>query len=93
MTEYKDVMSKADAAAVFYSRHALQLKRMPDLPVDAVKKGFAREGLQVFNTRGELEAWLNGQDYTNANLLMMSSGNYDGMDMLTFAAKASKNHE
>ncbi|RYZ21664.1 MAG: peptidoglycan synthetase, partial [Sphingobacteriales bacterium] len=91
MSEYNGVMNKADEAAVFYSRHALELKRMPDLPVAAVKNGFGKPGLQVFNTREELEGWLNARQYQGANLLLMSSGNYDGLDMLTFAANASKN--
>ena len=32
MEEYKGAMDKADEAAVFYSEHALQLKRLPSLP-------------------------------------------------------------
>jgi UDP-N-acetylmuramate: L-alanyl-gamma-D-glutamyl-meso-diaminopimelate ligase len=83
-------MDKADDAAVFYSSHALRLKRMPDLPARAVLEGFAKPGMQVLNTRAELENWLNARNYENANLLLMSSGNYDGSDMLTFAAKVSE---
>jgi UDP-N-acetylmuramate: L-alanyl-gamma-D-glutamyl-meso-diaminopimelate ligase len=84
-------MAKADEAAVFYSKHALELKRMPDLPAAAVKAGFHKDSLEVFTDRVGLENWLNTQHYENANLLLMSSGNYDGLDMLTFAVKASKN--
>ncbi|RYG04133.1 MAG: peptidoglycan synthetase [Chitinophagaceae bacterium] len=89
MTEYKGVMDPADEAVVFYSKHALELKRMPDLPVEAVKAGFEKDELQVFNTRAELDAWLNSRDYLNSNLLLMSSGNYDGLDILNFAAKVT----
>lgn len=91
MEEYEGVMSKADEAAVFYSRHALELKKMPDLPVSAVVSGFNKPGLAVINKREDLENWLKGHDYENASLLLMSSGNYDGLDMLTFADRASKN--
>ncbi|HTE23007.1 UDP-N-acetylmuramate--L-alanine ligase [Flavitalea sp.] len=91
MEEYDGVMSKADEAAVFYSRHALELKKMPDLPVSAVVSGFNKPGLAVINKREELEKWLKKHDYENASLLLMSSGNYDGLDMLTFADRASKN--
>jgi UDP-N-acetylmuramate: L-alanyl-gamma-D-glutamyl-meso-diaminopimelate ligase len=89
MKEYRGVMDKADEAAVFYSHHALELKRMPELPATAVQEGFGKNGLAVLNTRGQLEAWLSEKQYDGANLLLMSSGNYDGMDMLTFAEKAS----
>jgi UDP-N-acetylmuramate: L-alanyl-gamma-D-glutamyl-meso-diaminopimelate ligase len=91
MEEYNGVMEKADEAGVFYSKHALELKKMPDLPVSAVASGFSKPGLAVMNHREDLESWLKGQDYENASLLLMSSGNYDGLDMLTFADQASKN--
>ena len=39
--EYKGAMDSADEASVFYSKHALELKRMPDLAKETVKNGFA----------------------------------------------------
>lgn len=85
MNEYHGVLDKADAAVVFYSKHALELKRMPDLPIKKVLAGFAKEGLLVLNDREALHQWMQQQSYQNANLVLMSSGNYDGLDMLTFA--------
>lgn len=89
MTEYKGAMDKADHAAVFYSKHALELKRMPDLPADKVIAGFAKEGLQVFTDKDALWAWLQQQQYHQASLLLMSSGNYDGLDMAGLAAQVA----
>ena len=85
MQEYKGAMDKADVGIVFYSRHALELKRMPDLPAEKVYAGFGKEGLLVMNDTNVLWEWLQSQTYANANILLMSSGNYDGLDMLTFA--------
>lgn len=85
MNEYKGAMDKADKTVVFYSKHALELKRMPALPAEKVQAGFGREGLKVLNDKGALMQWLQQQDYKNACLLLMSSGNYDGADILTFA--------
>lgn len=81
MAEYKGALDGADSAAVFYSNHALELKRMPPLPKSAVETGFAKAGLQVLNNRSEIEAWLQAQDYANSVVLFMSSGNYDGLDL------------
>ena len=81
MQEYTGVMYPADEVAVFYSKHALELKRMSDLPKEVVEKGFGKKGIHVFNQRSDLEQWLNEQDYTNSVLLLMSSGNYDWMDL------------
>lgn len=85
MKEYKGAMEEADEAVVFYSKHALELKRMPDLPADVVKKGFDKNDLFVFNDRRELEEWLQSRDYKNAVVVFMSSGNYDGIDTEAFA--------
>lgn len=89
MKEYKGAMDKADTAAVFYSGHALELKRMPPLPKEKVVEGFGKKDLAVLNQKEELVQWLQSQAYQNANLLLMSSGNYDGIDMLTFAKKVT----
>jgi UDP-N-acetylmuramate: L-alanyl-gamma-D-glutamyl-meso-diaminopimelate ligase len=48
-------------------------------------EGFAKEGLLVMNDKETLNNFLHEQDYTNTNLLLMSSGNYDGLDMIAFA--------
>jgi UDP-N-acetylmuramate: L-alanyl-gamma-D-glutamyl-meso-diaminopimelate ligase len=87
MTEYNGAMAGTDAAAVFYSKHALELKRMPAIPQEAVVNGFGKEGLEVFNERTILEQWLNQQDFTNSVVVFMSSGNYDGLDTEAFARK------
>ena len=87
MKEYKGAMNQADEACVFYSKHALELKRMPDLPKETVKNGFAKEDLQVFNDRSGLENWLNHLDYKNSVVVFMSSGNYDGLDAEALARR------
>lgn len=90
MQEYQGAMDKADAAVVFYSQHALELKRMPNLPAEKVIAGFGKTGLLVMNRREELQDWLQKQSFENSNLVLMSSGNYDGIDMLTFARQITQ---
>jgi UDP-N-acetylmuramate: L-alanyl-gamma-D-glutamyl-meso-diaminopimelate ligase len=85
MQEYAGAMDQADEAAVFYSRHALELKRMPDLSPEAVQQGFGKKDLKVFNQKEALQEWLQSREYEQSNLLLMSSGNYDGLDVTTFA--------
>lgn len=90
MSEYRGAMDKADAAVVFYSKHALELKRMPDLPAQKVEEGFGKPGLLVMNDKEALWNWLQKQSFEQANLVLMSSGNYDGLDMLTFAKQITQ---
>lgn len=85
MHQYNGAMDKADKAVVYYSDHALELKRLPPLNAAKVREGFGKDGLLVMNNKEELMKWLHEQQYQNSNLLLMSSGNYDGADMLTFA--------
>ncbi len=87
MSEYKGVMDKADEAAVFYSKHALELKKMPELSKEVVFDGFAKENLEVITAKNELENWLSNQQYQNSSVVFMSSGNYDGIDINSFAKK------
>ena len=87
MKEYKGSMDKADKAAVFYSKHALGLKRMPPLVEEVVIEGFAKENINVITDKDQLLQWLNKQQYENTNVVFMSSGNYDGLDINRFAEK------
>jgi UDP-N-acetylmuramate: L-alanyl-gamma-D-glutamyl-meso-diaminopimelate ligase len=90
LSEYRGALDQADAAVVFYSRHALELKRLPALPAEKVVEGFHKEGLVVLNEKEDLEAWLMEQSYENANLLLMSSGNYEGLDLVALTKQITQ---
>ena len=81
MNQYKDSMEQADDAIVFYSRHALELKRMEFLEPQLVKNGFEKQDLEVITERKILEEKLKQYQIKNTNFLFMSSGNYDGMNI------------
>lgn len=82
MEEYKGALDNADIAIVFYSSHALELKRMPFLEPEKVKAGFAKENLIIATDNHSLEDALQQIDTKNINFLLMSSGNYDGLNIL-----------
>jgi UDP-N-acetylmuramate: L-alanyl-gamma-D-glutamyl-meso-diaminopimelate ligase len=85
MYQYKGALEKTDTAVVFYSKHALAIKGLPELPESYVVEGFDKKGLLVMTDKNELEKWLRVQNYSNTNLVLMSSGNYDGIDLPSFA--------
>lgn len=78
---YRHCMDLADIPIVYYSHHALQLKRLPALNPEEVKQAFAAPGLIIFNDSAEMRSYLVGLDFQGTNLLMMSSGNFDGLDL------------
>lgn len=85
--EYAGAMDKADVPVVYFSKHALELKRLPDLDPTGIKVGFENERLQVISDKDALQAFLDKQDYRNTTLLLMSSGTYDGLDIAALKNK------
>jgi UDP-N-acetylmuramate: L-alanyl-gamma-D-glutamyl-meso-diaminopimelate ligase len=82
LTEYAGAMDNADEGIVFYSKHALELKRMPPLYPAGIVKGFKKSNLKVITTKNELEIRLKKIEVNSVNFLFMSSGDYEGMDIL-----------
>jgi UDP-N-acetylmuramate: L-alanyl-gamma-D-glutamyl-meso-diaminopimelate ligase len=70
---------------VFYTHHALQHKKLPPLDPTRVAADFGNDQLAVINDKDALIQWLYQQDYQRTIVLLMSSGTFDGADMLTFA--------
>ncbi len=82
--QYKGTMDKADKAFVYYNREVLKHKRLPDISEDYVKECFG-ENVTVFTDTNELQNYLRSTDCHNTNYLMMSSGNFNGIDFNKFA--------
>jgi UDP-N-acetylmuramate: L-alanyl-gamma-D-glutamyl-meso-diaminopimelate ligase len=82
LSEYAGAMDRADEGIVFYSKHALELKRMPLLDPASIVKGFKKLNLKVITTKNQLEDQLKSIEVDNTNFLFMSSGDYEGMNIL-----------
>lgn len=87
LSEYAGSMKNADVPVVFYNSHALNIKGLPPISIDDVKIEFGQNNLQVFTSADELNGFLVAQSWTDTNLLMMSSGNFDGLDLAEVAGK------
>lgn len=83
LQQYAGCMDKADVPMVYYSHHALQLKHLPELNPEQVKASFANDNVQVYTDSAQMVADLRAMQWDNTNLLMMSSGNFDGIDFNT----------
>jgi len=90
LNQYADCMAKADVAVVYFSPHALELKKLPMLVPADIQQAFGRNGMMVFSDPKQFQQYLLEQDWGNANLLLMSSGNYDGMNVKEFAGNLVK---
>lgn len=85
LKQYAGTMDRADVPFVYYSQHALQLKKLPDLDPEQVKASFANERVRVFTDSKQMVEELRKMHWQDANLLMMSSGNFDGIDFKQLA--------
>lgn len=81
LPQYKDCMKEADRAIVFFNPEVVAHKRLPDITVADVQKGFGDEKLSVFTDNTEVVKALNQEDYNNTVLLIMTSGNFSGIDI------------
>jgi UDP-N-acetylmuramate: L-alanyl-gamma-D-glutamyl-meso-diaminopimelate ligase len=80
LPQYYNSMKAADFKAVLYSKHALEMKKMPMLNNEEVAAGFGNN-VQVFTDKNELRKFIESHFTQNENLLLMSSGTFDGMDL------------
>ncbi|HRY33443.1 MAG TPA: Mur ligase domain-containing protein [Bacteroidales bacterium] len=92
LSQYKGSLEHADTAMVYYNPHALQIKRLPPVDPDDIDAGFAKPQLLVFNDSDGLKQSLLSLDYRNSVLLLMSSGNFDGMNLDSIAASVTGNN-
>ena len=80
LKEYMGAMDTPDIAVVYFSKEAIAHKKLEDISVDQVHKAFGRQDLKVFTDSKDLQQFLKSFEWNNRNLLMMSSGNFDGID-------------
>jgi UDP-N-acetylmuramate: L-alanyl-gamma-D-glutamyl-meso-diaminopimelate ligase len=82
LQQYKGCMDEPDIAIVYFSPEAIAHKKLESITTKQVYSAFAREGLLVFTDSKKLEEHLQQLDWKNQNLLMMSSGNFDNIDIM-----------
>ena len=87
LNEYAGTMNQADEAIVFIDRKTFEQKNITPYAAEAVKSAFANDNLLFFNDPVQLLQYLEKLDITNSNLLMMSSGNFGGINLIELKNK------
>ncbi|MAP55161.1 Mur ligase family protein [Altibacter sp.] len=80
LKEYQGALDAADSAVVFYSPHAVMIKKLEEIKGEQIDEAFGREDLIVFTNPADFKTYLYSQNFENTALLLMSSGNYGGLD-------------
>ncbi|MCO6499822.1 MAG: peptidoglycan synthetase [Vicingus serpentipes] len=84
LKEYKNSMEAADEAYVYYSNHTLEHKKLAAITPEEVKAAFASDNVVIYNNSDELFQLLKAKDWNKSVLLLMSSGNFDGVNLNAF---------
>ena len=82
LEQYKGAMDGLDTGVIFYSEEALKIKRMEPISPEMIKEKFGNPDLKVFTNAESLYEYWNTLDKTQGAYLMMSSGNFGGLDLV-----------
>lgn len=93
ISQYQDTLNDADIGVVYHNPEVSRHKKLEPLTDALIKEAFNRNDLQIFTDSQSLKEFLEGQDWANKNLLLMSSGNYGGIDLDTFGKSIVANHQ
>lgn len=80
LSEYRGALDSADTAVVFYSPHAVEIKKLQPISEEQIAEAFQRDDLVIHTDPGSFKEYLFSQNFENSSLLLMSSGNYGGLD-------------
>jgi UDP-N-acetylmuramate: L-alanyl-gamma-D-glutamyl-meso-diaminopimelate ligase len=80
LKEYKGALDAADVAVVFYSPHAVEIKKLKTISSEQIANAFQRENLIIYTNPIAFKTFLFSQEFNDTSLLLMSSGDYGGLD-------------
>ncbi len=86
---YRHTLEKADLPIVFYDPEALKIKNRIPVGAEEIFQAFDLPELMVFTKPKKLKKHLLELDYHKSVLLMMSSGNYGGLEWEDLKARLS----
>ena len=93
LDEYSGTMNDADEAIVFIDDTIFLQKKLEPYDESVVKKAFDNTRVNFFNNVEILERFLSSINYKGKNLLLMSSGNFGGMNLDTLTEKVLNNSQ
>ena len=81
LKEYKGALDAADVAVVFYLPESVAIKKLAAVSPEQISKAFERNDLKIHTDAAAFKDYVFEQDFDNSVLLLMSSGNYGGLDL------------
>ncbi len=85
LPQYDQCMAAADEALVYFSPDVVAHKKLEEISAEMVQNAFGTSNVTVFTDASKLTSQLRNTTWKNKNLLLMSSGNFHGVDLNVFA--------
>lgn len=85
LSHYEGSMALADQAFVYFNPHTIAHKKLKPISEEQVRDAFGGGNIRVYTDSKKLVEDLEAMSWNDANLLMMSSGNFDGVDLKQLA--------
>lgn len=87
LKEYSNTMNGADFVIVYIDEKTFIQKKLKPFSEKSVMEAFSNKELKFFNSPEKIKAYLESLPMLNKNLLMMSSGNFGGIDLVSLTKK------
>ena len=87
LSHYEGAMTAADEALVYFNPHTIAHKKLKPITEKQVKYAFGGNNIKVYTDSAVITEELKKKNWKESNLLMMSSGNFDGVDFNKLAAE------
>ena len=81
LDQYNKTMDEADVPIVYYNPHTIKHKKLQEISTQEVKEAFQNENLEVITDSNDLLNKLKTQNSSLNTILLMSSGNFDGLNL------------
>ena len=85
LQEYSGCMSATDEAIVFFNPKTIQHKGLETITKQDVEKAFLPSKVTVYDDASLVTTYLKAQNLDNTIVLLMTSGNFDGLNLNEFA--------
>lgn len=87
LAQYAGCMDAADTAIIYYSPEAIALKKLPPITPKMIFDAFGRQDVRIFNDSDELKDNILNINNKNTVFLLMSSGDFNGINVTELGEK------
>jgi len=85
LPQYENTMQMADQAYVYFNPKTIEHKKLEPITKEQVAEAFGGNNVKVYTDSEKLLADLKANSFEHTNLLLMSSGNFSGVNLQELA--------